>query len=351
MSATAPLDASTAVSNARLPLVLQPEADASLGALLSWIDANRGSLDAQILTHGAVLLRGYAIENADHVERVVTALDDDLQTRYLGTSPRQAVAPHVFSASELPGYYPIPQHCEMSFLEDPPRRLYFCCLEAPTRGGETPMVDFRRVYSELDPTVRERFESGGIRIIRNYSGPETPNRFDLWKLKRWDEIFGTTDHDAVERDCRAQGSEFEWLPGGRLRIFDNQPASAVHPESGIRAWFNHVQVFHMNAAPAEFRRIYQMRGGLKMWALWRMTAGVVGLRRRFGKAEALPMHCTTHDGREIPDADLEHLFDVIWKNLVIIPWQRGDLVAIDNRAVSHGRLPYTGPRKVVVSWS
>ena len=139
--------------------------------------------------------------------------------------------------------------------------------------------------------------------------------------------------------------------GGRLRIIDHQAASAVHPESGIRAWFNHVQVFHMNAAPAEYRQIYQMRGALKLWALWRMTEGVVGLRRRFGKAEVLPMHCTYHDGREIPDADLEHLFDVIWKNLVIIPWQRGDLVAIDNCAVLHGRLAYTGPRTVVVSWS
>jgi alpha-ketoglutarate-dependent taurine dioxygenase len=351
MSATAPPSPSKAEPDAEFPLILEPGNDANVSDLVSWIRANRCSLDEQILTHGAVLLRGYAIENADHVEQVVTALDDHLQTRYLGTSPREAMAAHVFSASELPGHYPIPQHCEMSFLKDPPRRLYFCCLEAPALGGETPLVDFRRVYCELDPKVRERFESGGIRIIRNYSGPENPNRLDLWKLKRWDEIFGTTDRTAVENDCRAQGSEFEWQPGGRLRIFDNQPASAAHPESGIRAWFNHVQVFHMKAAPAEYRRIYQMRGGLKMWALWRMTQGVVGLRRRFSKAEALPMHCTYHDGREIPDADLEHLYDVIWRNLVIIPWQKGDLVAIDNRAVSHGRMPYSGPRTVVVSWS
>jgi len=345
------LTSSEAGKDIQVPLVLEPEDDASLGALLSWIQANQQNLDEQILSHGAVLLRGYAIESADHMEQVVTTLDDQLQTRYLGTSPREALAAHVFSASELPNYYPIPQHCEMSFLKDPPRRLYFCCLEAPEVGGETPIVDFRRVYRELDPEVKARFEDGGVRIIRNYCGPDTPNRFDLWKLKRWDEIFGTTDRAAVERDCEAQGSEFEWHPGGRLRIFDNQPASVAHPESGIQAWFNHVQVFHMNAAPAEFRRIYNMRGGLKMWALWRMTQWAVRLRRRFNKPEALPMHCTYHDGREIPEADLEHLYDVIWKNLVVIPWKNGDIIAIDNRAVSHGRLPYTGPRTIVVSWS
>ena len=29
----------------------------------------------------------------------------------------------------------------------------------------------------------------------------------------------------------------------------------------------------------------------------------------------------------------------------------GDVVAIDNFAVSHGRLPYRGPRNVAVAWA
>jgi alpha-ketoglutarate-dependent taurine dioxygenase len=69
------------------------------------------------------------------------------------------VTKYIFNASELPGFYPIPQHCEMSFLRDPPQRLFFCCLVAPQSfGGETPLCDFRAVYRDLDPLVRSRFE-------------------------------------------------------------------------------------------------------------------------------------------------------------------------------------------------
>ena len=74
----------------------------------------------------------------------------------LRTSPRDAVKPggYVFSASELPGFYPIPAHNEMSFTAHPPRRIFFACTIAPEKFGETPLVDFRGVWRDLDPELR-----------------------------------------------------------------------------------------------------------------------------------------------------------------------------------------------------
>ena len=70
---------------------------------------------------------------------------------------------YVFTASELPSFFPIPQHIEMSFLPAPPRKLFFCCLEAPTStGGETCLCDFKKVYDQLDPKVRDTFEEKGV---------------------------------------------------------------------------------------------------------------------------------------------------------------------------------------------
>jgi hypothetical protein len=37
--------------------------------------------------------------------------------------------------------------------------------------------------------------------------------------------------------------------------------------------------------------------------------------------------------------------------MVIFPWAQGDVVAIDNRSVAHGRMPYRGEREIVVAWS
>lgn len=72
----------------------------------------------------------------------------------------------VFSASELPPHAPIPQHLEMSFLPAPPRTIFFCCLEPPTSvGGETVLCDFKKVYDEMDPNIRQEFEDKGVRYM------------------------------------------------------------------------------------------------------------------------------------------------------------------------------------------
>ena len=63
------------------------------------------------------------------------------------------------------------------------------------------------------------------------------------------------------------------------------------------------------------------------------------------------MHCTYADGTEIPTEDLDHVRNVIWRNMETVPWRTGDIVAIDNWAVAHGRLPFRGPRHVLVAWA
>jgi alpha-ketoglutarate-dependent taurine dioxygenase len=63
------------------------------------------------------------------------------------------------------------------------------------------------------------------------------------------------------------------------------------------------------------------------------------------------MHCTFGDGEEIPDHAMDAVRDAIWSNMVFFPWRRGDVLVIDNARVAHGRMPYRGPRKIVVAWS
>jgi len=239
----------------------------------------------------------------------------------------------------------------MSYVAKPPKNLFFWCDVPPARNtGETPLCDFRKVYNGMDPAVRDRFDKGGIRIIRNYDGPTTPKRFDLWKMKRWDEIFLTTDREAVEKACEEQGFVPEWLEDDRLRLITDQPASQEHPETREKVWFNHVQVFHLSAGPREYQRIARKRpnpGNLG----WAALIHFLAFTKRFKDPIEQSLHCTYLNGDEIPRADMNHLFDVIWKNLVIIPWEEGDIAAIDNFSVSHGRLPYRGPRRIAVAWS
>jgi alpha-ketoglutarate-dependent taurine dioxygenase len=333
-----------------LPLVIEPSgADTDIAA---WVAAHPDWAATQLRTHGALLFRGFPLRTPAEFERLARAISPKLQNGYLGTSPRDALTDYVFSASELPPYYPIPQHCEMSFTQTPPQRLFFHCMVAPTGpGGETPLVDFRRVLRDLDPAVRQRFEARGVRNIRNYDGPEGGAKFDLWKLKRWDEMFRTTDRAEVERICREQAFEYQWKSGGRLALVNTQPATRLHPETGEPVWFNHSQVFHLSAASGEFRRIARRQRPVQSRALALLADTLVAVKHATRPAEDQAMHCTYGDGSEIPLADMEAVRDAIWKNLVAFRWQVGDVVAIDNFAVSHGRLPYRGPRTITVCWA
>lgn len=323
---------------------------ASLHDLLQWIAANRTALETEWERGGTLRFRGFEVLGPETFERVAQALEPDLKCDYLGTSPRNARSQYVFSASELPPQYPITQHIEMSFLPSAPRKLFFHCTVPPSLNGETPTVDYRAVLAALDPAVRKEFETRGVRNIRNYDGPSSPKGSDVWKLKRWDEMFQTQDRGAVERKATEQGLTCTWLPGDRLRLVNTQPATRVHPVTGEPVWFNHTQVFHLATAAIEYRHIFKRQRSVRAAFYAALLAGLTALKRRT-PPEQQGMHATFGDGGEIPTKSVEHLLETIWKHLVIEPWHKGDVMAIDNRSTGHGRLPFTGPREVLVAWT
>lgn len=339
-----------------LPLVVEPRGDdaasRSVARLRQALKEHEAWVGDALARHGAMLFRGFDVAGADDFEQLARAIDDELKNEYLGTSPRDAVAgsSFVFSASELPDYYPIPQHCEMSFCATPPRHVFFSCLVEPAAGsGETPLCDFRAVWRDLDPGVRERFVAGGIRHVRNYAPPGSDAN-DPMQLKGWDEMFQTTDREAVERRAREEGFEPSWTEGGGLRLVSTQPVYRDHPTTGERAWHNHATTFHVGTAFAEYRRIVALRPTERNRNL-AAFAEKLDERARSRPSDERAMHTTYADGSEIPDADMEAVRDAVWRHMVVTPWKRGDVVAIDNAVVSHGRLPYEGPRQVVVCWA
>jgi alpha-ketoglutarate-dependent taurine dioxygenase len=332
------------------PIALIQGHGASLPTLLEWIAANRDMLETTWVKHGVLRFRGFDVLGPASFERVAQALEPDLKSDYLGTSPRNARSRFVFSASELPPAYPITQHIEMSFLPTAPRKLFFHCTVPTDINGETPTVDYRAVLASLDPAVRKDFETRGVRNIRNYDGPASPKGLDLWKLKRWDEMFQSSDHAVVERKAIEQGLTCDWLPQDRLRLTNKQPATRIHPVTGEAVWFNHTQVFHVATAALEYRHILKRQRTVRAAFFAALTASLTALKR-LTPSEQQGMHTTYADGSEISTASVKHLIDTIWSHLVIEPWHRRDVLAIDNRSTGHGRLPFTGPREVLVAWT
>lgn len=330
---------------AALPLVIDAGGAANRARLCDWLRERAPWVEQSLARHGALLLRGFDVPDASGFEAVARAIAPDLRADYLGT-PVDRLTAHVFRASDLPGGYPIAPHCEMSYLRSPPSRVFFGCLVAPARGsGETPLVDFRRVWLALDPELRARFARGGIAIVRSFRGPASraPRR---WQLERWDEFFATTDRAVVERTCAAEGMGCTWTDDDGLRVRITQPVTRTHPKSGETVWYNQFAAHHLASSAWTYPRIFRMRPRLHHLAYWLLVRASVALKSR-SPAASLAYFCTYADGSPIPDGDVKALLDTIWRHAVLTPWQRGDVLAIDNHAVAHGRMPFRGPRSVV----
>ncbi len=324
--------------------------DASKKNLLGKIALEKDSLKIDLLKNGAILFRGYNIRTSDDFEDLALALESGLQNNYAGTSPRNSRTKFVHSASELPNYYPITQHYEMSFLPTAPRYLFFFCYVEPKAGGETPVCNFRKVYEQLDPKIRKEFEEKGVRLIRNYSGPKTKAGNDIFQLKKWDELFKTTDRKTVEEERKKNELTSTWLPDDKLRLVNERPSMQKHPDTGEMVWFNHVQVFHREAAAIECHHIFKRRKDFYSFQYMVALNTITFFKRLFKKPENEAMHMMFADGTEIPKSYVEQVEQLIWNNLIANPWKLGDVLMIDNFSTSHGR-PFKGPRDILVAWS
>ena len=339
------------LNSQQLPLIVEPNGSGrSKEELLAWMQQNKESLQQKFYKHGAILFRGFDIDTPKDFESGALQTDPRLKNDYYGTSPRNIVkdTTYIYTASELPGYYPIMQHCEMSYVPQPPISLFFYCHVQPDYGGETPLCNFRKVYADMDPRIREEFDKKGVLTVRNYSGA---GKGGLFELKKWNEIFHTTDKAEVERQCKEQHMEFEWMPNGNLRIVHRTPAAINHPVTGEKVWFNHLQVFHPDAAADEYAYIHQYQHRFKTF-LWSVFLKImVAVKNATTKPMDQSMNVLFGDGTPVPSSYVQHVEELIWKNLVIYPWQKNDVIAIDNFSTSHGRLPYEGKREILVCWS
>lgn len=336
------------------PYIVTPEIVGSreVASLREYIAKNIEELNQKMLKQGAVLFRGFNVNQPQEFESIAKTVDSDLKNDYLGTSPRNIVkgTGYVFSASELPPHYPIMQHCEMSFLPTAPRRLMFYCYIEPQFGGETPICDFRQVAKDMDPKIKKDFLDKGIKVIRNYCAPgqEKSNSF---QLKPWVDMFQTRDKAIVEKKAAANDITVEWLKDDALRLISTQPAFKTHPQSGEEVWFNHLQVFHASAAAMEYAKIAARQKTFDAWKI-NIYLQVVTLIKKFTeKAMDRAMHICYADGTEIPESHIQHVQDLIWKHMYFLKWQKGDVIVIDNFSTAHGRLPYKGPREIHVSWT
>lgn len=301
---------------AAFPLVFSPGMEDVTLAL--WAANNREQIERELLRHGALLFRGFAIEGVNGFEQFARAVSSDLLDYRERSSPRSEVMMGVYTSTDYPANQSIHFHNEQSYTHSWPMKLYFFCVTPATEGGATPIADGRKVLAYLNPQLKQKFTAKRVMYVRNYG--------DGMGLD-WPTAFQTTSKSEVEHYCRRNSISFEWKDNGRLRTRQLFDTIVRHPKTNEELWFEHAAFFHVTSLQPDVRDL---------------------LLQEF-KPEDLPFNTYYGDGSAIEDSVLEEIREAYNRAATRFDWRAGDILLIDNMLTSHSREPFSGPRKIVVA--
>jgi alpha-ketoglutarate-dependent taurine dioxygenase len=312
-------------SNHNLPFLIErvsSDGAAEQGLLISWYKENEQYIDSKFLEHGAVLFRGFNINTPSAFTRLTRSIAPRLLDCFDENNLRTKITTGIYTSTEYPAEYQLSMHSEYAYSHKFPARLFFCCVIEPRVGGETPIADNRKILKELAPDLVEEFTHKKVKYLRNLHGG---SGFGL----SWQAAFQTTDQSAVEKYCREMFIDYEWRPDGGLRLQHTSASVITHPRTGERVWFNQAPQFHPSDYPMD---VYK---------------SLLDLYR--GKESELPQTSRFGDDTPIDVSALKYIRETMFKQAIVFPWREGDVMMLDNILVCHGRMPFSGQRKILLA--
>ena len=299
-----------------MPLVIEPRTD-NVNPF-DWAQTEREMIESQLLKHGAILFRNFKLETVDNFERFVSTISPGILEYNERSSPRSELKKGIYTSTDYPSDQSIHFHNEQSYGRSWPMKLWFFCVLPAEQGGATPIADGRKVYQRISSTIRDRFAEKKVMYMRNYG--------DGLGLT-WQTAFQTSSKNDVEDYCRRSNISCEWKSGDRLRTRQIFANITTHPRTGEPVWFEHAAFFHISSLQPKV---------------------IETLLAEFAE-EDLPMNTYYGDGTPIELSELAEIREAYRQETVAFPWQKRDLLLIDNVLTSHSRQAFVGDRKILVA--
>jgi alpha-ketoglutarate-dependent taurine dioxygenase len=333
-------------SNRDFPLFVRPvnpRLGLDLEESVKWIRSSTDKLQRILSRVGAVVLRGFPVNDTDDFNRLIDHLPVHDFAYAGGVAKRKHLGGKVFETTTSPiTEVSLPLHQEMAYQSTYPTKLTFFCMQAPSVGGSTTLGDIRRIEAAIPVRFRDEVRDRGVLYRRHMRETDSvaadPSERKVWddtRHKTWPETFYTDSKSEVEEMCRATNLQHRWLDDGSLTTECRTAGYASHPVTGESHWFNHI---HPMASPrAAFGEDY-----------WRAYDAYYG---RSDARYPRPSEVLFGDGTVMDREVVDSLYPLYSDLTVAFTWQAGDVMFVDNLLTAHGRSPYTGSRNVQVALS
>jgi len=287
---------------------------ADLSQTDKWIKGNLAELEHQLSQSGALLFRGFPVNDAESFDIFSASFGYPSFTyqESLSNAVRINFTERVFTANEAPKEVEIYLHHEMAQTPVSPDKLFFFCKSAAEAGGATPLCRSDQLFAalrQLEPDMAKQFKDKGL--IYTTTMPDEDDH-DSGQGRSWRSTLSADSIEQAEQKLQRLGYSWQWGKDGTLQaITPTLPA--------VRTLSNGIDVFYNQ-----------------------LIAAYMGWQ---GVKEDPSSAITFGDGSAIPSSVLDTIVTLSADFTYDLQWQDGDVALVDNKMTMHGRRPFSGSRK------
>lgn len=304
--------------NDEFPVVVESSTAISPVDMSAWLDGNRDVLSRSIAESGAILFRGFPIHSANDFDAFVGnfGLSNFPYEKSLSNAVRVNKTERVFTANEAPADIEIFLHHEMAQTPIYPTRIFFCCLDAPETGGQTPICRSDLLLQRLRESCPEFVRDCEAKGLKYSNVMPAANDMASGMGRSWQSTLSSDSKVAAEGRLNDLGYAWDWLQDDCLRVTTPLLPAIRTLSNGRTVFFN------------------QLIAAFKGWKDSRND----------------PSKSIRHGDDSPLDRDgVQQAIEIAYEITHDLAWQDGDVALVDNLMVMHGRRPFTGSRSVLAS--
>lgn len=334
-----------------LPLVIEPVKEKSFASLKLLLNENGAEFNKLLDTYGAILFRGFEVEDGNQFQEVLELLNIQLESAYhFGSAHRVRITDKVFTSSEAPPHTIIAPHNELNMVPVRPSVLAFFCQVQPDLYGETPIINTEKLFNSLSPSLQHKIANFPQQFVRY-----VPNHL-------LDLVFEGLSKEEITKLLTEQKFDFDWEEDGSLNFACSYITLFSHPRTRrlcfclsivdclvSREWYRNISQryplgkrLYYNWLPASLYKEYQQRLTTAATVVDGSQKRTSTLNAYFVNAQGQSTTMTSREAKELGKAE--------WENASIFQWKQGDILVIDNLQVAHSRLNTGQKRKILTAF-